>query len=496
MDVTHFAYPPSPEILQWLSAGQFASRLPRSLRLWVLLSKLYGGASPWATQLPQPFSYPDVRDRLFAPTHGKSDTLSAEQLVEGCRHRSCICHQTLTELVFAPHTQQSLPVWQQQVMQLTGLDATEVDRQLQLCPFATVHRSIRDDLKQLAALGWLDRSPKGKYKCRSPEEWPSVPVSPDYPTALYGTESESIASLFTNVSLLQQLLPVLESIAFVEPNLELVIQSFWEQLAAASSRVPSREPLEIPQRIFVHLDYILPPEEQDRVDTYQEQLEQLWRKPEGGVVQFEYWLREGEKVTIATYPVCLHYARRAKYLSAYGIDPNRAIAWHNYRLDRIASSRLTVLAWGDPQVPKRLKILRRTGELPTPDTVRQQLDAAWGFNFYLPRELSILRFSAEFARWYVEGTVRHPTFKAIAYSDLAAVIRSAVADKAQQREILSILQQRSPSDVYYKAWIRTGDINIIMRLRDWRPNCEVIAPLSIRRQMMREMEEERFQYKV
>ncbi len=40
------------------------------------------------------------------------------------------------------------------------------------------------------------------------------------------------------------------------------------------------------------------------------------------------------------------------------------------------------------------------------------------------------------------------------------------------------------------AWIRTGDINVYMRLREWRPNGEVIAPLSIRYQMKAEAEQE------
>jgi len=31
-----------------------------------------------------------------------------------------------------------------------------------------------------------------------------------------------------------------------------------------------------------------------------------------------------------------------------------------------------------------------------------------------------------------------------------------------------------------------GDINALMRLRDWRPNGEVIAPLSVRQQLQEE----------
>ena len=104
---------------------------------------------------------------------------------------------------------------------------------------------------------------------------------------------------------------------------------------------------------------------QDKVDNYQEQIEQLWHKPPGGVVQFEYWITATEtKVQVTVYPVCLHYLRRAKYLSAYGIDPNNNIAWHNYRLDRIIGKNLKILAW-ESLVPAELKNMWHTGTLPT-----------------------------------------------------------------------------------------------------------------------------------
>lgn len=42
--------------------------------------------------------------------------------------------------------------------------------------------------------------------------------------------------------------------------------------------------------------------------------------------------------------------------------------------------------------------------------------------------------------------------------------------------------------------IRTGDINVLMRLRDWRPNGEVIAPLSVRQQLQEEAKQELSNY--
>ena len=201
------------------------------------------------------------------------------------------------------------------------------------------------------------------------------------------------------------------------------------------------------------------------------------------------------KVKVTVYPVCLHYLRRAKYLSAYGIDPNNNIAWHNYRLDRIVSKNLKILAWGDPLVPPELKQMRDKGTLPTPEYIDAQLKAAWGFNFYLPRELLIMRFPLKFARWYVNETSRHPTFKGISYDQLPKLITKNIDNKQECQQMLEIINQLPLNDAYYVAWIRTGDINVLMRLREWRPKGEVIAPLSIRQQMIDEAVQELANYR-
>ncbi|MFS8807792.1 TIGR03985 family CRISPR-associated protein, partial [Synechococcus sp. R6-10] len=114
----------------------------------------------------------------------------------------------------------------------------------------------------------------------------------------------------------------------------------------------------------------------------------------------------------------------------------------------------------------------------------------WGSDFYLPKALLILRFSPEFARRYVESTVRHPTFQPIAYERIPALVQRAVADAREREQILNIVRQRPTSDRYFRAWARVGDTNFTMRLRDWRPNGEVIAPLAYREQMAREAQAE------
>jgi hypothetical protein len=80
--MTHFSFTPTTETLQWLAAGRLASRLQRSIRLWMLLKYFYGLKTNWVNDLPQPFNYKEVRDtasatlreRLFYKTHPVSDT--------------------------------------------------------------------------------------------------------------------------------------------------------------------------------------------------------------------------------------------------------------------------------------------------------------------------------------------------------------------------------------------------------------------------------------
>lgn len=472
-----FNYPPTPEFLHGLAKGRLADRLQRAVRLWVLLHRLYGPDN-WAGQLPQPFRYGDLRDRIFAQTHGRSETAKVSELIANC-DRSCYCQRSLAACLLESTPAFSLADWKQGIRSLSDLSENTLETVLETYPFATVHRSIRDDLAHLVELGWLTLAGKGQFRTVEPHHWPGLPVQSPMPLG--------------NLSVAQtwEVLRSLESISFVQPNLHVIIQSLWEQLTSPQP-VAIREP---EQRIFIHLDYILSGEMQEHVDTLQEQIEQLWRSG-GGVIRFDYWLSANEAVPITVYPVCLHYSRRAKYLSAYGDDPAGVFGWHNYRLDRVVSPRLRVFAWGAPQVPESLRKMRRTGQLPTSEEVNTALDEAWGFNFYLPRRLLIMRFPAEFARWYVDQTDRHATFQSIDYGALPELVKQEMGDANEQAEVLDILARRDPQDAYYRAWVRLGDINIVMRLRDWRPKGEVIAPLELRQRMRIEAAEELGQYEM
>jgi CRISPR-associated protein (TIGR03985 family) len=383
--------------------------------------------------------------------------------------------------LFQHHPHQDKADWVAAMAALSGFSAEAVEAELRACAFAAVHRTLRDDLTWLTKMGWLESAGRGQWRKKAAPDWPTLP---EHLSMGHGSAELSPQDR-------QSLLGLLEEIAFLQPQLAVVAETLWQRITI-QPQTPL--PLDRPRRLFVHFDYVLSQEDQDRVDEHQHDLEQLWHSPEGGVVQFDYFsARRQQQTQVTAYPVCLHYARRAKYLTVFGTTPQGALGWWNYRLDRIISPRLHILPWGDPALPEPLKHLRQRGQLPTPEAVERHLDDAWGFNFYLPKALLILRFSPSFARGYVDGTDRHPTFLPIDYGDLPRLIAAHVP-AADQAKLLALVAERSPEDRYYQGWIRVGDTNVTMRLRDWRPQAEVIAPWVVRQQMIAEAEQELNQY--
>lgn len=468
-------YLPEASVLQWLADGQLVNRVVRSVRLWKLVDIIYNYERNGLARMPQEFSYGELRARLYASEHPQSDLVRARNISKNCPSPECICHKTLEEIVFEQDELQEKN-WKQDIHQLTGFQDQQIATYLQQYPFATVHRSIREDLKQLVKQGWLKQINIGKYKLVS-----TLPQSP--------LKNTSISDmLYISRDCGWSLLRILETMAFIQPNLAglttELLQQLTQQPGTKNKLDIEKEP---PQRTFIHLDYILAPDKQDLVDNYQYQLEQLWQNPEGAVIQFNYGIALSKTVAkITAYPVCLHYMRRAKYLTAYGIDPHGKVNWHNYRLDRLHDRKLKILNWGDKQVPKQLQQMHDNGKLPTPSQVQEELDKAWGFNFYLPKEVLIMRFPADFAQWYVDDTLRHPTFQGIPYHQIPEFLNKEKVSKSEIEAIVAILAKRSPKDVYYRALVRKGDINVLMRLRDWRPKGEVIAPLSYREILTKE----------
>lgn len=454
--------PPSLAVLNWLVHGQITNSFHRAVRLWVIINNIYGEVN-WANELGSSWNYPDLRSRLFCATHPHQDKLSAPEIIASCHDSSCLCRLSCRQLLG------SVP--EQELISLTNRTKAQIEELIAGYPFATVHRSIRADLKILAAMGWFKSLPQGQYTCVNSNRLPK-----------FSEQTQVLPLNFLSVRQQIEFIRGLETLSRIQPNLEPLLESLHQSILGTASTKLTEQ-----QRIFIELDYILNNDLQDRVDDIQAIIEDLWHQAEGGVIQFKYsvdWQKS--LIGVEVYPVCIHYVRRAKYLSAFGKDLYGNIDWHNYRLDQILGDSLRVLAWGDPVVPAELKIMREKGNLPDPSYVRKEMSKAWGFKFYAPRKLAILRFSSDFSDRYVANTVRHNTFKQIAYSELSSLLKREIKDSEELNNILNILKQRSPKDAYYQVQIREDDVNIIHRMRDWRPQGEVIAPLSLRSRMMAE----------
>ncbi len=449
------ALPNKLGLLRWLAQGSLAKAPHRTARLWYLLQKLYGDNRPWCEELPRRWTYPDLRDRLFAEGHPTGDGLTVEEVRHRCLAKDCICRVVTRRLL------QLTPV---EIEDLFGRG--DVDAVLEKPPFGTVHNSVRQDLKILVERGWLHKA-GAAFSCLPERQWPRV------------TE----AGGWTELAERQNLVQALTDLAFVYPEVEPLLAT----LPAVSE-----------SRVFLQMDFALNDRDQERVNDYQSTLAEVWQRG-GQPVSFDYSFGEAgqprQKVRAVVYPVCLHYVVRALYLSAYGRDPGGELAWHNYRLDRILSQTITVLDWGDRCVPKELQELRATQRLPTVQQVRDALAEAWGFRFYAPKQWLLLRFPWEFAEQYVRHTQRHPTFREISYSKIEAVATRHL-DATAQAELRALLQRRSPQDGYFEAWVRTGDVNIAQRMRMWRPQGEVLAPSPLREQMRREARQELNLYEV
>lgn len=437
--------------LRHLADGRFADRFEQSLRLLWILHHLYGDEL-----FPKNFGYTHVYRSLFSPRHPYT---SPKEL---CQDLNCVCQYSLKVVL------QKLPPADQEVLpKLLEKNESEWKNLLEKTrPFHQSRRTYNNDLNRLVELGWIEkrsncdrRDPK-KFRLFPEESWPRVELDS-------GSRPEKLVQFFD----------LLNDLAFLDARIPVLLEDLQERYA------PSQE-----QRFFYRVDFIVNEELAEIVDDLQQQLSALWQKQPVLPVRFIYNTRTREDRLIITYPVCLFYARRAKYLSAYGQTPTGEIGWYHFRLDRMHD--LKSLAWSSPQVPFELRQLYETEALPSPDQVTAGWEQAWGTDFYLPKALLILRFPADFAQRYVINTRRHESFQQIAYDKIPSLLLKAIPDPQERQKILTILQNRSREDAYFRAWVRVGDRDLTMRLRDWRPNGEVIAPLTIREQMRQEARQE------
>lgn len=447
-----------PEIafLQWLARGSLKQHLTQALRLWIWLRYLYG---PTSLSLPESFTYAHCREAFFAEDHPSNDDKPTLHNVQ------CPCTKTIAAWLFAPDLRYTQAQWE--VYATTYPDEVAEKRQRLISTltyhdvlpkqceqfldetrlFAVTRRALSGDLKRLQELQLLT-SMGTAYGLVT--DWPALPYA-----ATKSVTADELAFL-------------------VQPDLVTIADNLSQALEGQ-------------RRFFVHVDYVVPKDRHDRVEDWQAELRELWQRSEVPPIKLTYWhVSHQTMAEVVIYPVCLYYYRRGPYLCGFGdvFAQRDVVDWRNYRLDRIQD--IQPLSWDDALVPASLKQRYLECELPIPDEIQLRMAEAWGFDYYQPKDILLVRFDNIWDQRYIRNSLRHPTFERVDYAQAQKLILRMLRGDLQQ-QMLDLLASRSGQDAYYRAVYRRNDPNVKQRLRAWRPHIEILLPWPLRQQFGREV---------
>ncbi|SRR5579883_39739 len=510
MSAEVFDYPPSVELLKWLTPGSLKQNLAKALRLWVILRSLYGDEPDEVRlQLGEQFTYEQWREQFFTQTKRVSHTDKIHHQrdeIPILHDPECRCTKTLQEWLFKSNLSIEKNKWCQSFQQLYPITLDELENLLSSATitqklkktskkslpegrlFAVTGKNLEYDFETLVKLGWLQLQTNEK--------------------------GELQRNRFCKVSQFPTLA--------VSASRELLIESeLYTHLELASFHENFSQKINGIQRFFIHVEYIVHEKLSEQVQKIQSQLKSIWEKDLVSVIKLTYRsARRFQDIdNYIVYPVCIYYYQRAPYLFAYGQTPLNQnedkwsqIDWYDYRMDRIEdlkelkwidineltsqtklnSKKIQELEnsnWVDIDAPQHF-IQKCQGKYPpSPQEVKNKMAEAWGFDFYNPQELLLLRFERYFHSNYIAGTERTELFKEISHTQAKRLIVSAKLTPDNKQSLLSILQSRSESDIYCTVSYRVNDNNVVMRLRAWGPKVEVLLPWDLRSRIAKDLQD-------
>lgn len=451
--------------------------LAKAVRLWVMLRSLYGDLS---VNIPTDdegwFSNAQWREAFIKP-----------------KIRTKTIQQWLFEEQPAIDPQQ----WRQSFLKRYGIerdrlslmlgDALKTERKraqtvgseaYPLYPFEVDDRTFRNDFATLEKLGWLQ-----SIGVASQRRYHKVDVLPD--TSDEAASSELPAAL------------ELTTTHFIPNDLAVVVDHF-------------PQPINGVQRFILDVEYIVPESVTRQVDRLLQDLKQLWQQTPVPPVRLTYRsIRYYEtEFELITYPVCIYYFQRAPYLFAFGQTPQSMESdrpdipnWYDYRLDRILA--LQPLTWQESHLPATWwerarssksassRTIPRLFAEKTPALVEQEVDSALGVEIHRPSVPLLLRFERYFYGNYIANTERAKRFQEMGFEKAEKYFQ---ADPEVQQQGLSLHylfhdRPRHKNSIFSLAQHRLKDNNVVMRLRAWGPNVEVLLPLSLRQRMSDDMQE-------
>ena len=473
----NFDFPPNIEILQRLAKGSSLKQtLPKAVRLWVILRSIYGSETdPVKIELEKEFTYKDWSQSFFTDfdnhKNDKNDKVPEKY------DENYPCTKTISDWLFEPTIGSDEQEWkrlfiqfcsitEQELNNLLNFGSTSVDKKEKLRLFAQTRRNFHNDFKALVSMDFLQvRKFKSNHDLNPP------------------------ATQYIKVSSLPKILRDSPSQEVIENEyVGDIIQNDLADFFDDFSRKINNE-----QRFFLDLEYIVHHDLSRKINDFRQKLKEIWAKQPIPPLKITYVSarhyqdRKDDGEDYIVYPVCIYYSQRAPYLFAYGQTPENdngtIIDWYDYRIDRIKY--LKVLEWNDVNLPNfSLKVC----ELKTPTEIEKKRGEAWGFNFYRPKDVLIIRFNIYFHNLYIKGTERENFFTKISHKMAQNFIKRSEGNLQRKYELLTILKDRSPDDIYYRIDYRRNDYDIIMRLRAWGPNVEVLYPWDLRQTMKEDIE--------
>lgn len=492
-----FNYTPTVEVLKLLTPGSLKQNLAKAVRLWVILRSIYGDdIDEVKLELGEEFTFLQWRNLFFedAPKYhlrDKAPILHAQE---------CRCATKLTDWLFKLYLNVEKKQWCFSFQNYYSIEYDELESLLlrgiinnssinseyndEFLPlqstqssqkfskflsngrlFAVTSRNLKSyDFKSLISLGWLKKV--SNQEEGHPDKYLKVNKFPDFFLARL-QDSESQPEQFIN-----------------------------EELSAFNNSLS--QPINSVQRFFIHTEYIVHPQLYKRVNSLQKQLKSIWSQDKVPLVKLNYKSAKLYQDTVhcIVYPVCICYYQRALYLFGYGQVPMQdekdswsKINWYDYRLDRIIKLHELPKDIDDINIPQNF-LDKCQGEYPpSTDDIKDEMSSAWGFEIYQRIELLVLRFDQYFYGNYIKGTERDEMFVKIPHSQVGKLIKSHRGlASAEHKKLLATLESRSENDIYCQVYYRVDDNNIVMRLRAWSPNVEVILPWHFRQRMTQNME--------
>ena len=454
MSEQYFDYPPSVTVLQQLvspcltQVGQSKSRnsnvLLKAVRSWVILESLYGSGTDFNQK---EFQYPDWRNYFFY------------------NDRKCPSQKTIQELL--GQDDEDWQQWKEEIKahyrRNTSKKPSDLPDYLQKldelleneCPFNCTGKTIKNNLKDLNQKEFLGYS----------EEKQTYFKLVEIPTLETKTiEAENSFSFFMEE----------------DDSYQTMLDKF-------------NQPLNGIQRLFFYYDYkILDNTTHQTVSFCRDQLKEIWTQNPVPIIQIKYKSSSlgGQEKSYFIAPICIYYYQRSFYLIAFGQFPKqeeRELSnWYNYRLDRIKS--IQVIEKDNKDIPQDIRDKSQDDQNDLTLEIQDRIEEAYGFDFYLPSDTMLLRFPQQFNQNYISNTVRHRTFKQITHQEAIMKVKNDASLSKQQREKLTVQIKNHPNDGYYTLQYRKNENSVIMRLRAWCPNVEVLLPWDLRQRMKNDMQ--------